>query len=173
LKTYWLSIKESKSSRSSKSNTNTSSRRDEEEIFSRIEGESGLEEKSTRLAAWNTEILSRYLKLVVAGRDKGISPDQQCDDWAAFSTSDACVFDEVIEIIDLPELPNPPDIGSVDSIALEKCVREQLYDFVVSIAQLYPANAFHNFEHASHVTMVRQNIVYLNSYCFGYETIIY
>lgn len=162
MKTYWLLINESKqSSRSSASNTNTTSHFDEKDIVSRIEGDFGLDEKFVRLASWNTEILLRQLKLVVASRS-GVceNPCELVDDWASILSFDTCVFDEVTEIIDLPHLPKSQEISCDDSIIIESCVREQLFDYVVSVARLYPENAFHNFEHASHVTMVRASFFF-------------
>jgi hypothetical protein len=159
MKTFWLSINESKqSSRSSASNTNTNSHVDDKELISRMECDSGLDEKAARLASWNTEILLKHLKLIVACRCENKMSIGLVEDWASLSF-DTHVFEEVIEIIDLSNLSKSLDDSSGDSNIIEDCVREQLFDFVASVARLYPENAFHNFEHASHVTMVRASLV--------------
>jgi hypothetical protein len=124
-----------------------------------MECDSGLDEKGARLASWNTEILLRHLKMIVASRGECETSSDLVDDWALLLSFDACVFDEVIEIVDLPTLTKNPEVSCDDTAIIGSCIREQLFDFVVSIARLYPENSFHNFEHASHVTMVRPLLV--------------
>jgi class 3 adenylate cyclase len=65
------------------------------------------------------------------------------------------VFDEVAEIITLPNF-SPEAIKALehsDEVDLGEVVMSQLHDYICTIAQLYRENPFHNFEHASHVTM--------------------
>jgi hypothetical protein len=131
-----------------------------------MECDFGFDEKAARLASWNTEILLKHLKLIVAGRGESKTSSELVEDWASLSF-DSHVFDEVVEIIDLPTLSKSLDDSSGDSIIIEDCVREQLFDFVASIARLYPENAFHNFEHASHVTMVRSSL-FSSMSCFPF-----
>ena len=68
---------------------------------------------------------------------------------------DTTVLEEVIDIITLPQFD--PSVAhrqkSADSIELDEKVMMQLRDFVQTIAAMYNENPFHNFEHASHVTM--------------------
>jgi len=61
----------------------------------------------------------------------------------------------VCEIIHLPHFDATiaGNHGYPESIVLSDVVVEQLVDYVTCIAALYQGNPFHNFEHASHVTM--------------------
>merc|ERR1712003_57859 len=66
------------------------------------------------------------------------------------------VLNEVKEVIKLPEYNSKyTDVQEdPDSIILEPRLRRQLREFVTAIAKTYDSdNPFHNFEHASHVTM--------------------
>ncbi|CAB9502391.1 Receptor-type guanylate cyclase gcy [Seminavis robusta] len=63
--------------------------------------------------------------------------------------------DEVKEVITLPKFDSRAagKVENAESIVLGYEVVEQLHDFVRTISTLYRENSFHNFEHASHVTM--------------------
>lgn len=68
---------------------------------------------------------------------------------------DKIVVDEVVEIITLPKF-NPKSIKALEkfqTVELDEAVVTQLQDYITTIAQMYRKNPFHNFEHASHVTM--------------------
>jgi class 3 adenylate cyclase len=65
------------------------------------------------------------------------------------------VMDEVAEAITLPKF-DPKKIKAiekVDTVELTESVKTQLHDFIATMAKMYRSNPFHNFEHASHVTM--------------------
>jgi len=63
------------------------------------------------------------------------------------------VKEQIKEIIDLPEYdPRAPELDP-ESIELGSEVEEQLRRYVCLVSDLYEENPFHNFEHASHVTM--------------------
>jgi class 3 adenylate cyclase len=65
------------------------------------------------------------------------------------------IMDEVAEVITLPKF-DPKKIKAienVDTVELTESVKTQLYDFIATMAKMYRSNPFHNFEHASHVTM--------------------
>merc|ERR1711988_986588 len=65
------------------------------------------------------------------------------------------VLDEVKEVITLPEFNARAanKSGDYEFLELPEAVSRQLHEYVRSIAGLYRNNPFHNFEHASHVTM--------------------
>jgi len=66
-----------------------------------------------------------------------------------------CPLKEVQEIILLPEY-NSEAIGyqkTPESVELGQNVVNQVRQYVSDIAGMYRKNSFHNFEHASHVTM--------------------
>ena len=64
------------------------------------------------------------------------------------------MLDEVKKTITLPEFDGSAvRTNSADDVELDDVVVQQLRDLVYTIAALYRDNPFHNFEHASHVTM--------------------
>lgn len=68
---------------------------------------------------------------------------------------DKIVVDEVAEIITLPKF-TAKSIKALDkahSVVLDEEVISQMKDYITTIASMYRKNPFHNFEHASHVTM--------------------
>ena len=70
--------------------------------------------------------------------------------------SQGTVLDEVAEIIHLPEYNSKVQSAvNVDDISLSPNEVQQLRELVSRFAQSYAYdNAFHNFDHASHVVMV-------------------
>jgi hypothetical protein len=65
------------------------------------------------------------------------------------------VMDEVAEVITLPKF-DPKKIKAIENVntvELTDSVNTQLHDFITTIAKMYRSNPFHNFDHASHVTM--------------------
>jgi 3'5'-cyclic nucleotide phosphodiesterase len=65
------------------------------------------------------------------------------------------VLDEVREIRSLPryDAKAARRQKEPEQVELEGSVVEELREYVSNIASMYKDNAFHNFEHASHVTM--------------------
>jgi hypothetical protein len=63
------------------------------------------------------------------------------------------VLEEVCEIITLPEFNPHVSVLEQDhrEIKIPRKVLSQIRSLVKSIASMYCANSFHNFEHASHV----------------------
>ena len=127
-----------------------------------LDPESSLPPRIKRLVDWNVDVLKRLLKQVVAKRNATMNEqfDIQHPKMMAMEMnigSDTYVLNEVKEIIELPEFnvevhkrqENP------NKIVLPKEVEDQLRLYVSSIAAMHRDNPFHNFEHASHVMMVR------------------
>ena len=127
-----------------------------------------VDEKVQRLINWNVDVLGRLLKRIIARRNalaglpttrsNKISNKQETfrmssnkDNGGGGST----VLDEVREIIHLP----PYDAVVVekqeeaDTIELGDNVKDKLTKLIRRIGSMYRDNPFHNFEHASHVTM--------------------
>jgi len=119
--------------------------------------------KIERLIDWQVDVFTRQLKQVVAHRNaitkaRGASSE----DVRAFTVDsavrdrDGTCFDEVKEIIELPEFDPEADQFQEDpeKINLGKEVTEQLRSYISAISLMYrKPNGFHNFEHACHVTM--------------------
>jgi 3'5'-cyclic nucleotide phosphodiesterase len=111
-------------------------------------------QRNDRLVQWNSEILLELLQRVVARRiasqsSRCVSPDKLTS--LARSIGDgSTVVEEVVEVIDMPDFVCTNGSGNVE---LSEVVVMQLRAFVAKIASMYNDNPFHNFEHASHVTM--------------------
>jgi 3'5'-cyclic nucleotide phosphodiesterase len=80
---------------------------------------------------------------------------QEPDEQPHSEDSDRIYTDQVKEVITLPKFDRRAARlqENADSIVLGYEVIDQLQDFVRTISSLYRENSFHNFEHASHVTM--------------------
>jgi Adenylate and Guanylate cyclase catalytic domain len=114
------------------------------------------DEKINRLVDWNTDVLCRILKQI-AGRNRIANKRGSVDVIQAATTrsdehrSDGTVLDEVVEVIELPELNAHAavhtDVGN--GVVLDPIVVQQLRDYVYRIACMYKSNPFHNFEHVS------------------------
>jgi hypothetical protein len=63
------------------------------------------------------------------------------------------VLTEVQLIIKLPVFKRDGKQSDPKSIVLEDKIVEQLGNYIEEIAKMYHDNQFHNFEHASHVTV--------------------
>lgn len=109
--------------------------------------------KLSRLVDWQTDILAKLLKPVLAHR--GNKSSKNIANPATVVTKGDCVLDEVAETLVLPKFDANAAKANVDVnlIELGPAVMSQLRDFVTVTAKTYLDNPFHNFEHASHVTM--------------------
>ena len=113
------------------------------------------DEKEQRLIDWHVDFMSRLLKRIVARRDATSSKERKADLPVWSGNGSKLVADEVANSI--PFLKVDPDVEAIqtdpESVDLGEAVVGQLREFVGHIANMYRRNAFHNFEHASHVTM--------------------
>jgi class 3 adenylate cyclase len=139
-----------------------------------------LDERTQRLIGWNVDVLAQLVKQIVARREnmkksnrssrKGSARTStnnntnssdtygsSSNDFASSTPGTSTVLDEVKEIIELPEFDasslRNSAISDVTSISLDPIVTEQMRQFVTAVSIMYHENPFHNFEHASHVTM--------------------
>lgn len=122
-----------------------------------------LSQKAERLVDWNVDILSRLLRQIIARRQadggKTVPGTKLVPIEHEWRQPSGIVMDEVREIIQLPKYDNEvarrkKSQISPKSIKLPKHVIDQLRAYVSTVASLYrDAVPFHNFEHASHVTM--------------------
>lgn len=122
------------------------------------------QDKNDRLVDWNVDILARLLQKIVHSRN--INSNKSYNMLVNPEISDVCPFttdlsvrrvviDEVKEVIEFPALSSTivDESGSSETVALDESVLNQLRILISSIADLYNTNSFHNFDHASHVTM--------------------
>jgi len=116
-----------------------------------------LDLKTQRMVDWNVQILSKALKQLVAWHQVVPNPES-----SAKPVSEAALMigkngktclDEVKDIVSLPQYCAASRATDADSVELSPQVQQQLHTFVYAIASQYNGNPFHNFEHASHVTM--------------------
>lgn len=120
------------------------------------EAQSTMDPKTKRLVEWNSDVLARLLRHIIARRNAHLRPDTDTAKPSGaivlYTKPGQMVLDEVMEIIHLPEFDpeaaknqEDPDSIEIDSVALG-----QLREYVTMIASMYRKNPFHNFEHASH-----------------------
>lgn len=110
------------------------------------------DDKAERLIKWNVEILINLLKKIITHR-AARQPSKPVT-WPNQSSS--TVIEEVVEVISLPDFNDKlsaSNIMDVSDVSLPPHVEEQMAELVSSVAAMYHGNPFHNFEHASHVTL--------------------
>jgi hypothetical protein len=100
------------------------------------------EDKIDRLIDWNTESLLKLLQQILSRRTDSIEDKVSID-----TTTKQMPFDEVTEIIVLPQVNKSKYATDVSLIQVSDKVSTQLRDFVSKIAYMYNDNHFHNFEH--------------------------
>ena len=116
-----------------------------------------LSNKKMRLIDWNVEVMMRLLKQIIRRRKVlQIVPEQNQKDYESRVVKQLAVnanpLDEVREVIRLPiHHVEDSSIAGADEVPQE--VAGELADYISSVAAMYRDNDFHNFEHASHVTM--------------------
>jgi len=105
--------------------------------------------KRQRLISWNAESLLQIIRHIVARRHGNNLPPVKLD-WTAKDTNP---LDEVVEVIELPSATTNGPRKDPNTIVLDANVENSVRHYVSLLAEMYPNNPFHNFEHASHVTM--------------------
>ena len=135
------------------------------QLPSSIEGD--MRDRISRLVEWNVEILLPFIRQIGARR----IAKAKCQSYKSkaadilekpslWERGERKPLDEVQEIVALPEfdqaIANQNLEAHLDKVEITSETVHQLRTFIATIATMYQANnAFHNFEHASHVTMVR------------------
>jgi class 3 adenylate cyclase len=117
------------------------------------------DDRMWRLIGWNADILAKIVKEIVARREAS-RVERQAVGYIRriereVSSSHTSVLSEVMEIVELPEYDKEIEQcrRKTDEITLSEVVQKQLREYVSTVAAMYRPNAFHNYEHASHVTM--------------------
>jgi class 3 adenylate cyclase len=124
--------------------------------------EQSLPPKVQRLVGWNVEILKKLLQQIIAKRNASINQHKRATVNEAsliklekeIARRTNCL-DEVCEIITLPKFDHKAHKHQENpsKIEIPEKVVQQLRLYVASVAAMHRDNPFHNFEHASHVTM--------------------
>lgn len=158
LQTFWLTVTDRSDSAGSKKGDLTTGTFEfdnsmREGAIDHDKGHEGLDVKTLRLIDWHAEVLHRLLKQIVAKRLHSGHKAMSTSDLIYHPKSDENVLDEVKEIITLPQSKTAEDEYDVHSVQMDPKIIKQLTNFVTVIASMYRDNSFHNFEHASHVTM--------------------
>lgn len=116
--------------------------------------------KYKRLIDWNTDVLMGYVQDILTKTPSSRrSRAEKMVDHANENPDIAPPFESVAELILLP--PFDPYSGSNDIKSEEILgdLRSSVRDYVATIASMYNNVPFHNFEHASHVTLAAQKLV--------------
>lgn len=158
LQTYWLVMTTEKHEAGSchTSETSDSHMCDQETPMTDVEAE-----KIQRLVDWNSECLLRIMKQIVALRQSSNKSATKASEKEVRRfeqqtiISGVSFMDEVKEIIALPDYCKQKSSGwkQPTDTDISAAITTQLKDYVRCIASMYRSNPFHNFEHASHVTM--------------------
>lgn len=165
--TYWLDTtrtkKNRKDSMASSTMSNSEGALSAELVPPRPSGgEDGLTEKHCRLVDWITSELAALLRDVEVRRLASSSSAEDEDAMIALerqsldNTMKKTPMEEVEEIMTLPKFDPSCEAFlnlSESEYGLPDIVVTELHHFVQSVATMYQENPFHNFEHASHVTM--------------------
>eukprot|EP00977_Amphora_coffeiformis_P003392 scaffold630_cov174-Amphora_coffeaeformis.AAC.12 len=111
------------------------------------------EKNVTRLVDWNVQVLSDFLKKIVARR-MALKKQPQHYLPNLEKVEGAIPFDEVVDTLALSPYTVPEVEVDLESIELDQKVLQELREFVMVLAGSYrQGNPFHNFDHASHVCM--------------------
>jgi class 3 adenylate cyclase len=110
--------------------------------------------KTSRLIDWNVDLLLQSLRQNVARRQSLCQKKISKRHRLSFAQGKT-IIDEVKETITLPrfDAESARHESRPEDIVLGPEVERELHDYVTTIAMMYRENPFHNFEHASHVTM--------------------
>lgn len=144
MRTYWLTVM-------TENNTSASSDPTTCGDDAMIEEEESAKEKMDRLINWNVDIFVVLLQKTAAYR---VSRE---DSVATFPPTTCTPYQDLRDTIHFPEQVSQ---GSYSPSLLDPAVSAQLLHFVQTIASLYDNSLpFHNFEHASHVTMSMHHLL--------------
>jgi hypothetical protein len=167
LTTYWLVINSVRRRNSSISNMSGQSNRAAQAQAAIKEAAGQLSDKHERLVNWITNELANLLKEIMIQRMGIRTAPNDADGTEILELETTSValregkharmpLDEVEEIITLPKFETSSKnlkFLSRETFELRGTVLSELHVYIHTIATMYPNNPFHNFEHASHVTM--------------------
>ena len=148
LQTYWLKIGQDRGEKGSSLTASISTLDD-------LDQES---KKTDRLVAWSSDLLIELLQEVANRREatKAATTFRLEKESSLRVHKAKMPLDEVREIITLPKFD--VDVAEaqkkkMDQVQLDPVVKEEVRDYMQTIASRYRDNPFHNFSHACHVSM--------------------
>eukprot|EP00980_Cylindrotheca_fusiformis_P024744 scaffold12369_cov97-Cylindrotheca_fusiformis.AAC.10 len=118
------------------------------------------DDKDTRLIDWNVDVLLHHLARVISCRGR-VSTKGSLVNHSSEVPTLSMAIDDVAEIIALPPFDLDtskfrrmrPDVSTLQQ------TRADLHEYVSAIALMYRDVPFHNFEHASHVTLCANKLL--------------
>jgi len=122
-----------------------------------------------RLIRWNAAILESFLLKIVDNRNIHSAADAFLDQFIPSKEDKHLSFSEKLsETVMFPEVAYRDDYYGVSSdVAISSDAQIELLEYVAKIASMYRDVPFHNFDHASHVTMSANKL--LNRVCTTFE----
>lgn len=112
-----------------------------------------------RLIDWNVDVLMNNLEKVVALRRDAANVEavdktrQGSSSVVDLAKEGQIPLEELTEMVVLPDFNKRLTQNRSEPQRLSENVRSLMRDYVAAIASMYHDHPFHNFEHASHVTM--------------------
>jgi hypothetical protein len=118
------------------------------------------DDKYARLIDWNVDVLLHHLARVISSRSRTPSKGSLVNHSSEVALLPSAVND-VAEVVALPPFDADssrfrrarPDVSTLQS------TRDDLHEYVKRIALMYRDVPFHNFEHASHVTLCANKLL--------------
>lgn len=160
LQTYWLNLLTAVASggSSSSSDHSASEMNTNADITETLREQT--ERKTKRLVQWAVDIMKKVLVEIAKRRArkraqgplKPTATEGSLYAKKCVEDGKGTILDEVQEIIRMPHFSGSRFDGDIGKVELDDKVTEQLEKYVLSISAMYNLNAFHNFEHAMHVT---------------------
>ncbi len=130
-------------------------------LSDRLSSKMSPNDKIRRIVEWNTDLLLRFLRNIVATRIRPARRRLNNGRRNSMSLRYETPFADVTEILPVPQFSDKSSDDDVDpdSVDVGDTVQSQLRDYIAKIASMYRDNPFHNFEHACHVAMSASKIV--------------
>ncbi|KAG7350476.1 adenylate/guanylate cyclase with GAF and PAS/PAC sensor domain [Nitzschia inconspicua] len=161
LKTYWLDP--TKKRRHTKTHKDIRVSQDialNNGSATNLSGELSFDDKYARLIDWNVDVLLHHLARVISCRSRSPPRGSLVNHSSEVALLPAAIND-VAEVVALP----PFDADSSrfrrarPDVSMLQQTRADLHEYVKRIALLYRDVPFHNFEHASHVTLCANKLL--------------
>lgn len=123
-------------------------------------GEAPFDDKYSRLIDWNVDVLLHHLARVISSRSRSPSRGSLVNHSSEVALLPAAIND-VAEVVALP--PFDADASKFrrarPDVSMLQQTRVDLHEYVKRIAITYRDVPFHNFEHASHVTLCANKLL--------------